>query len=328
MADSGRGCDPPERELAVEKASSIGQGIAAIDALPARAPGRLAYYIELTKPRILVMILLTVIMAMVAAGGAVSVTTVVWTCIGTCMVAASASVFNQWLERDRDGQMRRTADRPLPAGRLSDRDVLNFGLATGVVGLAWLAMFAGAATAAFGLAAWLTYVAIYTPLKRLTTFNTFVGAIAGALPAAIGWSAAEGSFSLTACGLFGLVFLWQFPHFMAIAWMYRHEYQAAGFKMLSVVDPTGRRAGRCAVGYAAALTLIGPWLALTSGAGLGVAAWSLVAGAGQLACAWRFARRLDDASARQLLRASLAYLPAVLAGLLLASGGPAAWSPT
>jgi protoheme IX farnesyltransferase len=300
------------------------------------APARLAAnwttsardYLELTKPKIAILELVTIaVSAWLASGGRLSLE-VVHALAGTALVAASASALNQWLEKSSDARMRRTANRPLPAGRLSDGEVFGFALATGLTGLVWLAMFVGGPTAALGLAAWFLYVAIYTPLKRLTPWNTAVGAVAGALPVAIGWSAAGGAWSATLVGLVALVFLWQFPHFMAIAWMYRREYEAAGLKMLPVVDPTGRRAGRQAVGCAALLVFVGVWTGVAGGAGIGFAAWSLLLGAGQLTCAWLFARRLDQNSARLLLRASLVYLPAVLAGLLLASGAPLLAPPT
>lgn len=313
--------------FAPERSLSRRLAVAPIAASPSRA-SVLLDYIELTKPKIAILELATIAVAAWLAGAGRLSVAVAHALAGTTLVAASASVFNQWIERERDRHMRRTADRPLPAGRLADRDVFCFGLATGAIGLVWLAVFVGAATAGFGLLAWFVYVAIYTPLKRLTTLNTAVGAVAGALPVAIGWSAAGGGWSWTAAGLFGLVFAWQFPHFMAIAWMYRRDYEAAGFKMLPVVDPSGRKAGQQALAFAAVLVFAAPWLALASGAGTAVAVWSLLLGIGQLACATRFARQLDDGSARLLLRASLAYLPAVLAGFLLASGGSFALPPT
>jgi protoheme IX farnesyltransferase len=168
-----------------------------------------------------------------------------------------------------------------------------------------------------GLLTWFTYVWIYTPLKRLTPANTAVGAVAGALPVLMGWSAVGAPLGLKAFTLFLIVFLWQFPHFMAIAWIYRHQYAAAGLQMLPVVDPSGRRAGAQAVVSALALvpvSLIPAVLELAGGAYFG---WALLLGVCQLCCALVFLWKLDEASARRLLHASLVYLPAVLLLLML-----------
>lgn len=278
-------------------------------------------YVQLTKPKIALLELATVaVAAWLASAASLPLASLAHALLGTALVAASASAINQWLERDLDRRMRRTATRPLPAGRLSPGEALWFGCATGAAGLAWLAMFVNGLTAALGLATWALYVCLYTPLKRRTSFNTFVGAVAGALPIAIGWTAVDGSWGLTAWSLFLTLFLWQFPHFMAIAWIYRRQYASAGLQMLPVVDPSGRRAGRQAMACAALLLPVSLLAVYAGAAGAGFAAWATCLGLGQFVCAWRFARRLDDGSARTLLRASLVYLPALLLGLLLAAG--------
>lgn len=286
----------------------------------ARAYGlqRLVDYVELTKPRIILLELVTVTVAAMAAGaGLPSAWLVLHALVGTALVAAGASVWNQWLEQDTDLLMPRTADRPLPSGRLNSREVAAFGSAATLVGLAWLAVLVGPRTAALGLATWILYVGVYTPLKSRTTLNTVVGAVAGAMPVLMGWSAIGGRFGLGAATLFLIVFLWQFPHFMAIAWLYRQQYADAGLKMLTVVDPTGVRAGAQAVSAALALLPVSLLPAVVNFAGGIYFVWALVLGVAQLGAATLFACRRDEAAARGLLRTSLVYLPALLVWLLL-----------
>lgn len=280
--------------------------------------GRLADYLELTRPRIAVLELLAVaVAAFVARWGAPDGWVVLHALVGTALVAASASALNQWLELDTDAMMPRTADRPLPAGRLSAREVLVFGGVTAAAGLAYLAIQVNLATGWIAAATWGLYVWVYTPLKRRTWLNTVVGAVAGAMPVLIGWAAVEGQFDLAAATLFLIVFLWQFPHFMAIAWIYREDYAAAGLQMLPVVDPSGRRAGRQAVWSAMALVPVSLLPVAVSFAGPGYVAWAALLSLAQLASAVVFLVWMSQRSARLLLRASLVYLPLLLLGLLL-----------
>lgn len=284
----------------------------------AHGMGRLGDYAELSKPKIIALELVAVtVAAVVSSSGSPSPWVVLNALVGTALVGASASAWNQWLERDTDARMERTAERPLPAGRLAAREAAWFGSVAGLVGWAWLACAVNLVAAGLGLVTWVLYVWVYTPLKSRTWLNTVVGAVAGALPVWIGWAAAGGRFGLAAAALFLVVFLWQFPHFMAIAWLYRQQYAAAGMQMLTVVDPSGSRAG--AQAFLAALVLL-PVSLLPAGMGLAGPAylvWALALGLGQLACAARFLGRQDDTSARLLLRASLVYLPALLVGLML-----------
>jgi protoheme IX farnesyltransferase len=278
---------------------------------------RLADFVELTKPRIAALELVTVAAAaFFAAGGPVAPGLLLTTLFGTALVAASASALNQWLERHSDALMERTADRPLPAGRLSARDALFFGALCAVIGVFVLGFAVNWPTAALGLLTWLLYVAFYTPLKVKTPANTLVGAIAGAMPVLMGWTCVGKPLDLDATILFMVLFLWQFPHFMAIAWIYRRDYAAAGMAMLTVADPTGRRAGAQAV--LAALMLIPisllPAVRLIEPAYF---AFVLPLGVIQLIAAVLFMLRLDQRSARRLLRMTLVYLPAVLLLLML-----------
>jgi protoheme IX farnesyltransferase len=284
----------------------------------ARAWSRVRDYIELTKPKIVILELVTIVVAaFVASWGSPDLYLLASAVMGTGLVAAGASAWNQWIERASDARMARTAERPLPAERLSGREVLWFGSLSTIAGLVWLAVSVNALTAALGLATWAAYVCLYTPLKSRTCHNTAVGAVAGAMPVLMGWTAVGGRLGLAAATLFLIVFLWQFPHFMAIAWIYRHDYAAAGCRMLPVVDPSGRRAGLQAVLAALVLLPVSVLPAVVRLAGEGYFIAALVLGLAQLAAAANFARRLDDRSARLLLRASLVYLPSVLLLLLL-----------
>ncbi len=281
---------------------------------------RLADYAELTRPRISAMVLVTVaVAACIAEWGPPSGWLLVHTLLGTALVAASASALNQWLERETDQQMLRTAGRPLPAGRLSNFEVVSFGAASIALGLVYLAATTGAATAALALVTWMLYVWVYTPLKTRTPANTAVGAVAGALPVLIGWTAVGAPLDMRAWSLFLIVFIWQFPHFMAIAWLYRDQYAAAGLRMLSVVDPSGRRAGAQAIVAALVLIPVSLVPCLLQPAPELYFVCAVLLGLGQLACAVSFFSRLSDIAARRLLLASLVYLPAVMGLLTLAS---------
>ena len=277
---------------------------------------RLADYWELTKPRIALLVLVVVAAtAFIVRDGWPAWNLVANVLLGTALVSASGSALNQWLERKTDALMDRTAPRPLPGGRLREAEVIRFATATLAAGLGVLWLAVNAETALLGLLTWTLYVWVYTPLKTRTCLNTAVGAVAGAMPILIGWSAVrlpgESWLDVRMLSLFTLVFLWQFPHFMAIAWLYRHQYGRAGLKMLPVVDATGRRAGMQAF-LAAALLLPISLLPVLGGADLGAllfAVTALLLGAGQLVCALWFLTRRNDHAARRLLQASLVYLP-------------------
>lgn len=281
---------------------------------------RAADYLELTKPRIIVLELIVAgAAACLAMPRGLDSMAVMHALLGTALVAASASITNQWWERENDARMPRTANRPLPAGRVASWEALVLAAITLAFGLFWLVTRANLLTAGLGLASWIIYVLIYTPLKTRTSLNTVVGAVAGAIPILMGWAATGAPLDLMALALAGVLFLWQFPHFMSIAWLYRHDYAQAGHRMLPVVDPTGLRSGAQAV-YAAALLIpvsLIPAILPTSGSPLIYLVWALCLGVVQLALAVRFALARDEQSARYLLRATLIYLPAWIGMLLI-----------
>jgi protoheme IX farnesyltransferase len=240
--------------------------------------------------------------------------------LGTALVAASSSIANQILERETDRLMDRTANRPLAAGRLGVRDAWWLTAATLIVGVAFVWVSSGWQPTAAAVATWLLYVLLYTPLKQTTPLNTAVGAVAGALPVAIGWLAAGGPErlaagdargGLAAAALATVLYLWQFPHFMAIAWLYRRQYDAAGLKMLTVVDPSGLRAAGQSLAAALAMVPASLVLAVPSGS-IRLFLAAAVASIVYVVASIRFAVRRDDASARVLLFTSLGSLLGLL----------------
>jgi protoheme IX farnesyltransferase len=289
------------------------------DAPVALTRSRAADYLALTKPRVAVLVLFTVAAGgLLAAGRAVDVLALLNTVLGTALVAAGASALNQWLERYTDARMKRTADRPLPAGRLAPAEALAFGLTLGVVGVAYLALTLPRPWAAVVAAiTFVLYVAVYTPAKTRTAWNTLIGAVPGALPPVIGWVALCGDGGRGAGALFLVLFLWQVPHFYAIAWIYRVDYARAGHRMLPTGDPAGVRTGRQMVAFCVALLAASLLPALLGDAGPLYAVGAALLGAGFLASAVQFACRPSDRRARRVLRASLLYLPGLLGLLLL-----------
>lgn len=286
----------------------------------ARWVERVSDYVELTKPRIVALELVTVIVAAhLAAPWGIDRWVLVHAVLGAALVAASAGAINQWWERGTDARMSRTARRPLPAGRLTSLQVVLFGGATLIAGILELVLRVGLLTAAVAAATWLVYVFAYTPLKTRSPLNTAVGAVSGALPILIGWTAAGAAIDVRALALVSVMFLWQFPHFMAIAWLHRADYARAGQQMLTVVDPTGLRAGAQALVAALVLVPVSlvPALSPQAGSAAVYCLWAMLLGAGQVAAATLFLVHRNDASARRLLRASLVYVPCWMGLLLL-----------
>lgn len=283
---------------------------------PAHATPRWREYFALTKPRIAVMGLVTVALGfMLATTAEWSIAQLGHSLFGIGLVAASCSALNQWWERDSDRLMTRTANRPLPSGRLLPSEVLSFGLLLGVVGLAELIWFVNGLTALLSLATLLLYVVVYTPLKRRTSLCTTIGAIPGAMPPVLGWVAAGGELNAGAFALFATLFVWQFPHFLAIAWLYREQYSAAGLRMLPQSRPAPRIIGWLCVGYALALIPVSLLLKDAALAGDWFALIAVVLGLGYVAFSVRFLLVESVKTARQLLWFSLVYLPALLLAL-------------
>jgi protoheme IX farnesyltransferase len=286
---------------------------------PPQVQARFADYLDLIRLRVSVLVLFTVATgAFLAAGSSLDPMLLIHVVLGTGLVAAGASALNQLLERHTDALMTRTENRPLPAGRLSATEVLIVGIVLAASGLIYLGV-ALRQPVCVGVAAFtfLSYVFVYTPLKRKTPLNTLVGAVPGALPPVIGWTAVRGSIDREALVLFLIVFLWQVPHFLAIAWIYRDQYARAGLCMLPVVDTDGTQTARQMVRYALVLIPVSLMPTALGGAGwlYGIAA--VLLGVGFLHSCLAFGRAASVTQARRVLRASLLYLPVLLIMLLI-----------
>jgi protoheme IX farnesyltransferase len=241
------------------------------------------------------------------------------TLAGTAFSAAGAAALNQWWEREHDGLMKRTRQRPLPAGRMASSDALIAGLVLSFAGVACLALFVNVLSAGLAAATIISYILIYTPLKRVTSLNTIIGAVPGALPPLIGWTAARGSINAEGLTLFVILFLWQMPHFLAIAWLYRADYAQAGFKMLSENDETGAVTGRQAFIYALALLAVSLLPSVFFDYSAIYFYGALLLGAGFASMAANFAVSGGSVpAARWLFLGSIAYLPLLLGLMVLA----------
>ena len=280
---------------------------------------RAADFVALSKPRLNLLVVATT-----AAGyylgttGDLDAVRFTNTVLGTALVAGGASALNQIAERRTDALMRRTRSRPLPDGRLQSVEASLFALVLAVAGLLVLALGANLLAAMVALTTLVTYVAVYTPLKLRTSLATIVGAVPGALPPMIGWAGATDALSREAWILFAIVFLWQMPHFLAIAWLYREDYAAAGFPMLPVVEPDGYSTARQVVAYTAVLL---PMSLAPAAVGLTTSTYfagALVLGLAFLALAIRFARHRGRDDARSLFFGSIVYLPLIW-GLMIAT---------
>jgi protoheme IX farnesyltransferase len=278
---------------------------------------RASAYVALTKPDVSFLVLMTT-----AAGyymgvrGPVNWLHMLHTVFGTMLIAAGTAALNHYIERDSDRYMRRTASRPLPSGIMQPREALLFGLALCVVGAVDLYFCAGLLASGLGVATSLSYLLAYTPLKRKTVWATFVGAFPGAIPPMIGWVAATGSLDRGAWLLFAILFLWQFPHFHAIAWMYREDYARAGILMLPVVDPKGTRTFRQIILYAVALVGVSLLPALMGLAGILYFFGALVTSTALVqVCLWASSNRTNS-RAKWLMHATVMHIP-VLLGLMV-----------
>ena len=279
---------------------------------------RAAAYLELTKPRITFLIVLTSAAGFaLGSRGAVNYAQLAHALIGIALLSSGIATLNQFIERDLDGLMRRTADRPLPSGRLFPFEALWFGISLTLMAEAYLAVFVNPLTALLGLTVIAGYLFVYTPLKTRTSLSTALGAFPGAMPPLMGWAAARGEIDVAAWVLFAILFLWQFPHFLAIAWMYREDYGRAGIRMLPVVEPDGRVTGQQIIAYSLMLVPVSllPFVLGLSGRIYLVAA--AVLGLLFLACSVRAALSKSNQHARQLLLASVLYLPLLFGVMVL-----------
>ena len=285
---------------------------------PAALLERARAYIELTKPGITRMVLLTTAVGFYLGSlGGLDLGLLLHTLFGTALVASGSGALNQWVERDVDARMRRTARRPLPSGRVQGGTALGFALGLAVVGTAHLLAFVNAMTAWIVALTLVSYIFVYTPLKRRTWLATVVGAVPGALPIVAGWTGAGAALDARALALFGVLFLWQMPHFYALAWIYREDYVRGGFRMLTASDPLGTRTVRQVVLYTLGLIAVS---LLPYGLGMAGPAYfwgAALLGAGFLALGGALARERTERRAWKLFFGSILYLPALLVLLVL-----------
>ncbi len=269
-------------------------------------------YCTLTKPEVNLLILMTTSSGYyLASRGPFQVVGLINTLLGTLLVASGTATLNQWMERVWDGQMRRTASRPLPSGRISSREALVFGVLVSVVGGVYLAITVNALSAFLAISTLLSYLLVYTPLKRKTPLCTLLGAIPGAMPTLIGWAGASASLNRQAWFLFAILFLWQFPHFLAIALMYREDYDRAGYRMLPRFDLDSRFTRAEMIGFSIVLIAV-TMLPLVDRSGPVYSGGMLLAGAFLLYHVAKLANSESRKLASRVLHASVIYLPIVL----------------
>jgi len=279
-------------------------------------------YLELAKARLGTLVVLTTIAGYVlGARGNGSFATLMFTVLGTALTAFGANILNQVWEIERDRRMVRTRNRPLPAGRISRSRATVWGIVSASVGLVVLVVGANRLTAALALLVIVLYVFVYTPMKVRTPLNTIVGAVCGAVPPMMGWAAATGGLGTGAWLLGGVLFVWQIPHFLALAWLYREDYARGGFRMLPVVDPKGRLSGRLALIYAACLFPISAAIHLTGISGLIFLGGAVILAACFSALAWVFCTRRTETAARRLFLGSIVYLPLLLCLMIVNMAG-------
>jgi protoheme IX farnesyltransferase len=273
---------------------------------------------ELVKARLTMLVLLTTAVGFyLGSESPIDYRALFHTVFGTAAAAAGAAALNQWWERRADALMRRTKSRPLPAGRMAPVQALALGVALSLFGVTYLAIVCNVLSAALTAITIVIYIFAYTPLKRTTTANTAVGAIPGAIPPMIGWAAARGDIDAGAWSLFAIVFLWQMPHFFAIAWMCREDYARAGFRMISSDDCSGQRSASQSVFFCILLLVLAGLPAFVGMVDYAYQAVELLLGGLFVAVAMRFLRLRTQSAARLLFIASIAYLPLLLAALVL-----------
>ena len=275
-------------------------------------------YAELSKIRLSLLVVVTTGAGFIMASTlGIDWLTLLWTLLGTTACAGSAAALNQLAERSRDMKMHRTSKRPLVAGHLSRVHAFVFGIVLAYIGISILSFGSNIEAAGIALLTILLYVLVYTPLKPITTFNTAVGALVGALPPLIGWVAASGTISAGGWVLAGILFIWQIPHFLALAWMYREDYERGGFKMLPAIDASGELTARVSVITSSCLIPLALFLTVVESTGVFFAIAGSLLGVFMTMRAIVFWKTRDDASARRLFFASIIYLPLIIVAMLI-----------
>ena len=275
-------------------------------------------YLVMTKPRAMFVVLVTTAAGyFLAETGAVDLVTLINLLIGAGLSGGGSIVLNQFLERHHDGLMDRTQHRPLPSGRVAPLAALVYGILLSIIGTVWLAFGVNMLTAILGGMCVLSYVLVYTPMKRKTPWNTAVGAVPGAIPPMMGWTAVTGSIDAEAWVLFAILFIWQYPHFLALGWIYRRDYAKAGYRMLSSVDADGERTARQVLINACLLTLITLLPARLGWAGSVYALGAPLLGLGLIGLGVFFYRKRDEVMARLLLRGTIVHITVLMILLVL-----------
>ena len=274
-------------------------------------------YLSLIKPKVTFLVLIATALGCAMASSRIDWLIVLHTLLGTGMVAGGTATLNHYLERAYDGQMRRTSNRPLPSGRLTPGSVLNFGIGLSVLGTLYLAVLVNSLTSWIGLATLMSYLLVYTPLKRRSSLCTFIGAFPGAAPALMGWTGVRNSLSSEAWVLYAILFIWQFPHFLAIAWMYRDDYARAGMLMLPCNDVRGDIAFRRILTFSLTLVPVSLIPSLLGMTGRLYFISAIVLGFGFLYFAFQASQYRTAVRARALLHASVIYLPLLYAAMMV-----------
>ena len=274
--------------------------------------------VELVKARLTLLVLLTTAVGFyLGAEGPINYWALLHTVLGTALAAAGAAALNQWWEYKLDALMQRTQSRPVPAGRMQPTEALVIGAALSIFGVTYLAFVCNALSAALAAITIIVYIFAYTPLKLVSTFNTALGAVPGAIPPMIGWAAARGTLNAGAWMLFAILFFWQLPHFFAIAWMYRDDYARAGFQMISSDDRTGERSASQSVFFCMLLFVVAGLPAFLGIATVFYLLAELILGAVFIGMAMRFLKTRARSDARRLFLTSIIYLPLLLGALVL-----------
>jgi heme o synthase len=296
----------------------VNQQVAALDLELPRTRPRAVYYLALVKPRVLTMVLVATLAGFyLGSTGPLDLRVALGLVIGTAMAAGGTFSLNQYMEREVDSRMKRTQSRPLPAGNLRPAEALWFGAVLTVAGLAYLYLTVNTSAAAVTAATAIIYLFAYTPLKRISSLSTAVGAIPGALPPVAGWAAVRGSIDAPAWVMFAIIYLWQLPHTLAIAQLYREDYIAAGIRLLGIEDAEGRGAAGQVVINTLALMAVAMLPTLMGFAGITYFVVALALGGLMLTSGFQFAAKPDAAGARRVMVASLIYLPALLLVMVL-----------